>query len=227
MNVHKDVIARKVYPDGKSEEVTSRIVCEGELELVVGNERVAFNICTPLDMENLVIGRLVTEGYITGMGDIEELVIDEEAGKATLILKKNDNKRIAPASLESRGFSDKDVFILAEAFANGSKVHKITKGTHCCYLAYQGVVVYQAEDIGRHNAMDKCIGYVVKNGLTAGECMLYTTGRVPTEMVKKAIMARIPVLVSKAVPTDAGLRMAKEYNLNLICKAWPDSFEVY
>jgi FdhD protein len=75
--------------------------------------------------------------------------------------------------------------------------------------------------------MDKAIGYALINGIPLNECILYTTGRVPTDMVKKAIMAGVPVLVSKAVPTDAAIKMAKEHSLTLICKAWPDKFEIF
>ncbi len=54
--------------------------------------------------------------------------------------------------------------------------------------------------------------------------MIYTTGRVSTDMVEKTVAAGIPVLVSKAVPTSKALELAKRYGLKLICKAWPDSF---
>ena len=46
-------------------------------------------------------------------------------------------------------------------------------------------------------------------------------------MVAKAVAAGIPVLVSKAVPTDEAVAMAKKYKLTLICKAWPDRFEIF
>lgn len=75
--------------------------------------------------------------------------------------------------------------------------------------------------------MDKVIGYAVMQGLKREECILYTTGRVSTDMVKKAILSRIPVLVSKSVPTDAAVEMARAYGLTLICKAWPDRYEIF
>ena len=56
---------------------------------------------------------------------------------------------------------------------------------------------------------------------------MYTTGRVPTDMTRKVIASRIPVLVSKSVPTDAAVEMARRYNLTLICKAWPDRYEIF
>lgn len=91
----------------------------------------------------------------------------------------------------------------------------------------KGNILYTCEDIGRHNAMDKAIGYAAIQGLQPEDCILYTTGRISTDMVRKAIASGIPVLVTKAVPTDAAIEMARTYNLTLICKAWSDRYEIF
>ena len=57
--------------------------------------------------------------------------------------------------------------------------------------------------------------------------MLFTSGRVPVDMVQKVISAGIPVLVSKSVPTAESVELAREYGLNLVCRAWPDKCEIY
>ena len=75
--------------------------------------------------------------------------------------------------------------------------------------------------------MDKAVGYALLNGIPLSECMVFTSGRVPVDMVEKVIAAGIPVLVSKSVPTAESVELAKKYNLTLICKAWPDRCEVY
>lgn len=121
----------------------------------------------------------------------------------------------------------KHVFFLADAFQKDSKLHRETSGTHSCYVCVEGKIVFSAEDIGRHNAMDKAIGYIYMNGMNPLETMLFTTGRVPLDMVQKAINAKIGVLVSKSVPTAQAVELAKKHGLILICKAWPDSFVVY
>jgi FdhD protein len=119
------------------------------------------------------------------------------------------------------------VFDLADHFASGTKIHKITRGTHGCYLSVRGEVVYVCEDIGRHNALDKAIGCIALRGYEKKDCILFTTGRVPTDMVKKVILSKIPVLVSKSTPTNEAVDLAKRYNLTLICNAWPDQYEIY
>lgn len=106
-------------------------------------------------------------------------------------------------------------------------MHRQTGGTHSCYLGVRDKYVCSMEDIGRHNALDKCIGYALLEQLELSECILFTTGRIPTDMVQKVIAAGIPVLASKAVPTDQAIELAKKYHLNLICRAWPDRMEIY
>jgi FdhD protein len=141
-------------------------------------------------------------------------------------MQNADNLTLKP--IDYVELSYKNIFALAGEFSKDSKttIHKKTKGTHSAYLQYKGETLYGCEDIGRHNALDKCIGYMVKNKLEPLECLLFTTGRVPTDMVRKAVSSGIGGLVSKAVPTDAAIEMATKYNLNLICKAWPDSFVI-
>jgi FdhD protein len=98
---------------------------------------------------------------------------------------------------------------------------------HAAYLYKDGKVVTLFEDIGRHNALDKIIGYIYLNNIKSEDCIVFTTGRVPVDMVRKAIYAKLGALVSKAVPTVDAVNLAKEYNLNLICRAWQDSFQIF
>lgn len=119
------------------------------------------------------------------------------------------------------------IFALANQFVSDSELHRATQGTHSCYLSVNGELAFHAEDIGRHNAVDKAIGYAVMGGFKREACILYTTGRVSIDMVRKVIRSGFPVLVSKSVPTNAAVKMARANDTVLICKAWPDQFEVF
>lgn len=225
------------------------VVCEHFMDLVVNERLAAKLVCTPSNLTELVIGRLVTEGMIAGIEDVESVYVCESGNTAKVFLSKDivfnysmeneptcctgnqillknaqagDFKRLSKAEWKPEW-----IFGLANEFAGGSKIHKATKGTHGCYLSVKGEVVFACEDIGRHNALDKAVGFAAIKGYNPAECILFTTGRVPTDMVKKAVAAKIPVLVSKAVPTDAAVEMAKAYNLTLICRAWPDRYEIF
>ena len=83
------------------------------------------------------------------------------------------------------------------------------------------------EDIGRHNAVDKAVGYALREGVLLSECIIYTSGRAPVDMVQKAIVAGIPVMASKASPTKEAVELARRYGLVLIGNARPDSMKLF
>lgn len=235
--------------DKEADEEEIAVVHEHFMDLVVNERLVAKLVCTPANLTELVLGRLMTEGMISGIEDVESIYICEFGSTAKVFLKKDivfrntmeneptcctgnqillkgleidDLKRLSKSEWKPEW-----IFGLANEFAGGTKIHKVTKGTHGCYLSVNGKIVFKCEDIGRHNALDKAVGFAAMQKYRFQECVLFTTGRVPTDMVKKAVAARIPVLVSKAVPTDAAVEMAKAYNLTLICRAWPDRYEIF
>lgn len=131
------------------------------------------------------------------------------------------------------------IFQAANFFKNDSPAHKKSFGTHSCYLfSVEGdkggklvpdlpVPPIMCEDLGRHNALDKAIGCALERGTDLKKSLLFTSGRLPIDMVEKVIRAKIPILVSKAVPTISALELAKSAKLTLICSAYPDAFDVY
>lgn len=81
--------------------------------------------------------------------------------------------------------------------------------------------------MGRHNALDKGVGFALLRGIPLAECVAYTSGRAPLDMAEKAVAAGIPVLVSKATPTAECVAFAEKYGLTLLCRAWTDRYEVF
>ncbi|MBO8175632.1 MAG: formate dehydrogenase accessory sulfurtransferase FdhD [Thermococcus sp.] len=103
-----------------------------------------------------------------------------------------------------------------------------TGGTHWAALFdREGNVLGFSEDIGRHNAVDKVVGYAVLNGLNLSELILASSGRMPHGMVRKIVNAGIPIVITKSPPTDKGVELARMHNITLIGFARGKRFNIY
>lgn len=250
---HMDVAADRTsvvyYADGYMNYRTSSVVQEHFMDLMINEQLAVKLVCTPRNLVELVVGRLITEAYIRNLEEVDMCYICEQGRRAKVFLAEDTglvsvvqqeptcctgNQVLLKTAAENQlnpllsyKWKKEWIFDLAKGMVLDNEIHKMTQGTHGCYLSVNGKIRFRCEDIGRHNALDKAIGYAVMHGYRGEDCMLYTTGRVPTDMVRKVVTAGIPILVSKSVPTKEAISMAKYYGLTLICRAWPDKFEVF
>lgn len=229
-----------VFRDGRAETCREPVLTEYSLEVaigknVTGEKRKISLVCTPEYLEELVLGRLLTEGIIKGTDDVKKLSISGEsdgaAGKAHVILR--DEVPAGGGAADARqsvipvSWKPEWIFDLADCFHRGMPLHDRTWGTHSCFLSSGGRILFQCEDIGRHNAVDKAVGFGLKAGIDLSSCILYSSGRIPSDMAVKAVRAGIPVLAAKAVPTREAVRLAEACGLTLIGGARRDSMKVY
>lgn len=239
---HIDVL--EIRRDGRCIESHNDILKEKTVEVGVNGTTSIRLTCTPTDLKELAIGRLFTEGYISSAQAVSSVEVSDESSRidVTLYQKQQPKKRsfveVVPTAggpnevicryafprailraYESKAWDPQEIFELCDLFSQDTPLHSLTSGTHSCRLAQGGKVIYISEDIGRHNALDKAIGYALMNSIDLRNVAVFISGRIPIDMAIKAIRSQIPLLVSKAAPTDQAVKLANKYGLVLIGQA--------
>lgn len=121
------------------------------------------------------------------------------------------------------------LFELPERLREKQVVFDRTGGLHSSGLFDQnGKLICLREDVGRHNALDKAIGYALLNGIwPLNKHVLLVSGRVSFEIVQKALAARIPIVAAVSAPSSLAIAMAREYGITLIGFLRPPKMNVY
>ena len=108
-----------------------------------------------------------------------------------------------------------------------SEVHRITGGFHMVVLLDSQGVISVAEDIGRHNAVDRIIGHALRNGIDLSKTFVISSGRISSEMVRKCLIANIPVIVSRSATTTLSVDIANKTGLTIIGFARGGKLNIY
>lgn len=226
------------------------VVKEFPLTIVLNDQEIVTLLCSPADLKYLAVGFLHSEGLIREKKDIKRIDLDEQRGVAQvwtrggkeavsqvlpLRIKAAGGGRTAflqsseaPARIESElKISPQEVFNLASEFQHRSEIYRATGGTHAAALCNHQDILAFAEDIGRHNAVDKVFGQCLLEGLLTQDRVFITSGRISSEILLKVAKRRVPILISISAPTDMAVRLASEVNLTLIGFARGRRMNVY
>lgn len=216
-----------VARDGGRSERQEEMLKEYRLDLLVNGKNWKTCMCTCTDLEELVLGRLFEDGRIENLEDVKDCRIDEMGHRAEVMIEPVTGMKQAKENRGPFAWKEEWVFSLADVFAQDTKLHRRTSCTHSCFLAERGTVLYVSEDIGRHNAMDKAVGWAIKNGVFLGKCMLFTSGRISSDMIRKVIRARIPLVASNAAPTEEAVELAEECGIILVGAAKQNRMKIF
>jgi FdhD protein len=231
----------------RAEEATAEVVREQPLTLYVNGERFLTLLCSPMKLEALVIGYLWMEKIIEGVGDVQQVEVSPVDGRADVSLTRPvtlpteriltsgcgggitfridhrlfprlaSRRRVRPEALAERM---KDLF--------ASAIHyKASRGIHGAALAEPERLLVVAEDVGRHNAVDKVKGEALLRGIATDDCILLSTGRISSEMLLKAARMRVPIVASRTSPTEMAVALAEQLNVTVCGYVRPDGLNLY
>ena len=100
-----------------------------------------------------------------------------------------------------------------EIFEDPGELFRDTGCAHCCSLYLHGQIACRFEDVGRHNALDKAVGWALKKGLPLEETVVFTSGRISGDYLAKIIRAGISTVVSRAAVTGEAVKLAKNHGV--------------
>jgi FdhD protein len=223
-------------------EAKDAVAREFPLTIILDNQELVTLLCTPKDMKYLAVGFLSSEGLIRDKGEIRKIVLDDRRGVVRvetagdtgeapeLIFKRlitsgcgsgasfyraTDTTNQAKVKSEMR-VSTGDIFTLAREFQQSSQIYKATHGVHSAALCGAKDILIFAEDIGRHNAIDKIFGRCILEGIPTADRMIISSGRISSEIVLKIARRNIPIVISKSTPTDLAVDLAARLGVTLI-----------
>jgi FdhD protein len=235
----------RVAPGGGLERARDEVAVEEPLEIRVDGEPLAVAMRTPGEDEELAAGFLASEGLIddgdavAAVGPTDDLAAnvvevrtrgglrrdpaDERrfymtsscgvCGKAALEFVRRESPPAAPAG----PVEPELVLRLPERARTGQPGFERTGGLHATGLfTPEGELLCVREDVGRHNAMDKVVGWALREGIVPlHPRVLCVSGRLSFELVQKAAVAGAPVLVGVGAPTSLAVRLAEDRGLTL------------
>lgn len=245
----KGVVAEVVsnrYVNGLWTSVSVHVPCELEFTIYVNQQALVTILCTPNKLDCLTYGYLYAEGIITGIGDVSSIRVSPEEALADVVLNNPD---FTPPTLKKLGCSGSSVFktqgpygqkinshltvapeqVLAmmQELLEQMELYKVSGGVHTSALTDTANLLVVAEDIGRHNTLNKIQGECILKGISTKDKMLLITGRISSEMLLKAAKMEVPIVVSRHAPTKNAILLAEDLGIALVGQVKEERLAVF
>lgn len=201
--------------NGDVHKASERVVVEYSISISVNGAPLTTTIITPMMKEEFVTGYLFGQGIIDTFKDIASLSVNGNAADIVLTPKRMKAKRQQKVTADLHVNRD-DIFSGVNLILK-SALYDETSAIHSAGLFKPGVEpICVAEDVGRHNALDKVIGYALIHGIDFKTTFAASTGRMVSDMVSKICRAGIPIVATKTAVTKLGMEIGEKYGITII-----------
>jgi len=228
-------------------EVAAEVVREQPLTVYVNGEKFLTLLCSPMLLDALVVGYLWMEKVIGGLEEIQHLQVSAVDGRADVTLTRAvtlPTERILTSGcgggitfrIDHRLFPrvQSTLRVRPAQLADGMKQlfqaatnYQRSRGIHGAALFDGERLLVAAEDVGRHNAVDKVQGQAMLQGIPTRDRILLSTGRVAPEMLLKAARMGVPVVASRTSPTEMAVALAEQLDVTVCGYVRPDGLNLY
>ncbi len=213
------------------------VPCEMQLQIYINRQKLVNILCTPIELDYLVVGYLFAEGIISGLDDIAMMQVSREEALADVRLKNWEGKLPAVRTLASGCSGDgvfktegqrvdstlvaapTEVLALMGKLEDEMELYRLSGGVHTSALADRRDLLIVAEDIGRHNTLNRIQGESLLKDIQTKDRLLLITGRISSEMLLKAAKMQTPIVVSRHSPTSSAILLAQEMGIALVGEA--------
>ncbi|XPV67877.1 MAG: formate dehydrogenase accessory sulfurtransferase FdhD [Halarcobacter sp.] len=247
----RKVIIDKVLGD-EIVEVEDVTIEEARLNVYLNGNKAISMMCIPLDQEAHALGFLMSENIISSLDDVEEIILSEDGLRVDIKAAVDEDSLenlykektlvsgcgggvtgnisgSVEVPFNQTSFVIRPEIISKEVkkFYDQSELYTLTGCVHKAMIYLEDGTTITSEDIGRHNAIDKVVGKCKLQGLDTTKSVLFVSGRLSSEMVVKAVMHRVPIIVSRTAPTFLGVQTAHNHGLTLIGFARGKKMNIY
>ncbi len=220
------------------------IIKEVSFTILVNRQELITLLCSPQKLEFLAVGFLLSEGLVRNKNEIKDIRLDREREIYYINVKLDAGVQILENFLQKRLISSRggrdafffdsqdvmgcqpinskaqvnqdEIFQLMEELERRSSLFRVTGGAHSAALCNRKEFQIFAEDIGRHNAIDKIFGECLLKGISTEDKIVLTSGRISSEILIKVVKRRVPIIISRAAPTDLAVRLAEKLKMALV-----------
>jgi FdhD protein len=239
----------KKYHRSKFEMLTDLVVREISYTININDRRLVAIACLPENLPELALGFLFSEGLLHSNDEILDCEFSPGENLINFKLKIPDDRIESffltgektsgcGSTLSSALTGSKEAFpeikldaesILQQMrkFQQDSTLFKQTGGVHSAGLVKDDEIIYSADDIGRHNAVDKVAGMALLEHKYLPDYYLICSGRISSEIVKKCVRLGIPLIVSQSAATSEAIRLGWKYKTFIIGFTRGSRFNLY
>jgi len=247
----KTIIIERFKGD-ENVEVDDVTIEESRISVYLNETKAISMMCIPKDQDAHAIGFLMSENVISDIEDIKSLTVSEDGLRIDISASINESslqnlykektltsgcgggvtgtvagELTIPFNQTNFKIKPETIYKEVKEFYRDSELYNLTGCVHKAMIYLENGLTITAEDIGRHNAIDKAVGKCKLGKIDTSKSVLFVSGRLSSEMVTKAVMHKVPIVISRTAPTHLGVKTAHEHGITLIGFARGKKMNVY
>jgi FdhD protein len=232
---------------GAWETIDAEVIVETPVSLTVNGEVWLTFMCTPVILEAMAIGFLFNEGLIKSIEEVADVRVCAAGDNVDVWLRHSvqkpkkwrrtsgctggvtsvENDTIERPLVNGAIITAESVGQLINHLFESQQLYRTSGGVHTSALTDGQETWIVAEDIGRHNTLDKIAGRYLMENIQLRRRIILTTGRISSEMLQKSARLNASIVISRTSPSSLSIEMAQKWGITLIGYARRNRFNIY